>query len=251
MSGCIITIEKVGETDKNNSENTSKVESTEKKKYELNERQIEILESEGLPGNYSELNSTQKKAIKEIEELLVVLENKYNIKFIYKSFGAASPTDYATLYAYAENNSVDVVSITRVVKGGKVAYEDNYMAVCVRDDYEEYVRDYFVKLLDTEKVKVCSHITDTMIDEVPKQYKDLDGKVGSSNIIFIDGNSCSEEQLSQVLSGFKQWIKEHNFSSSNQVIRLKEDYFGEVNRYNYRDYLSDDYYISRDDCNID
>lgn len=83
MSGCIITIEKVGETDKNNSENTSKVESTEKKKYELNERQIEILESEGLPGNYSELNSTQKKAIKEIEELLVVLENKYNIKFIY------------------------------------------------------------------------------------------------------------------------------------------------------------------------
>lgn len=77
------------------------------------------------------------------------------------------------------------------------------------------------------------------------------GKVGSSNIIFIDGNSCSDEQLSQVLAGFKEWIKKHNFLSSNQVIRLKEDYFWEVNRYNYRDYLSDDYYISRDDCNVD
>lgn len=37
------------------------------------------------------------------------------------------------------------------------------------------------------------------------------GKVGSSNIIFIDGNSCSDEQLSQVLAGFKEWIKKHNF----------------------------------------
>lgn len=49
MCGCVIKIEKTDETETAPSENTSKVVST-KKEYELNERQIEILESEGLPG---------------------------------------------------------------------------------------------------------------------------------------------------------------------------------------------------------
>lgn len=251
MCGCVIKIEKTDETETGSSENTSKVVNTEKKKYELNERQIEILESVGLPGNYTELTISQKRAIKEIEELLEVLESKYNIGFKYDGYVAASPIEYASLDAYAENNSFDLVTITKIVKEGEVTYKDNYMAVCVRDYYEEYIRDYFVKALDTENIKVHSSIGDTLIDEVPKQYEELDGKVGSSNIIFIDGNSCSDEQLGQVLSGFKEWIEEHNLMSFNQIIRLKEDYFGEVNRYNYGDYLSDDYYISRDDCNSD
>lgn len=246
-----MTIKKVSESDTNNSENTSKVVNTEKKKYELNERQIEILESVGLPGNYTELTISQKHAIKEIEELLEVLESKYNIGFKYDGYVAASPIEYASLDAYAENNSLDLVTITKIVKEGEVTYKDNYMAVCIRDDYEEYIRDYFVKALDTENIKVNSSIGDTLIDEVPKQYEDLDGKVGSSNIIFINCNNCSDEQLSQVMSGFKEWIREHNLPSSNQIIRLKEDYFWEVNRYNYLDYLSKEYYISRDDCNSD
>lgn len=246
-----MTIKKVSESDTNNSENTIKVVNTEKKKYELNERQIEILESVGLPGNYTELTISQKHAIKEIEELLEVLESKYNIGFKYDGYVAASPIEYASLDAYAENNSLDLVTITKIVKEGEVTYKDNYMAVCIRDDYEEYIRDYFVKALDTENIKVNSSIGDTLIDEVPKQYEELDGKVGSSNIIFINCNNCSDEQLSQVMSGFKEWIREHNLPSLNQIIRLKEDYFWEVNRYNYLDYLSKEYYISRDDCNID
>lgn len=250
VSGCM-TIKKVSESDTNNSENTIKVVNTEKKKYELNERQIEILESVGLPGNYTELTISQKHAIKEIEELLEVLESKYNIGFKYDGYVAASPIEYASLDAYAENNSLDLVTITKIVKEGEVTYKDNYMAVCIRDDYEEYIRDYFVKALDTENIKVNSSIGDTLIDEVPKQYEELDGKVGSSNIIFINCNNCSDEQLSQVMSGFKEWIREHNLPSLNQIIRLKEDYFWEVNRYNYLDYLSKEYYISRDDCNID
>lgn len=251
MCGCVIKIEKTDETETDSSEKTSKVVNTEKKKYELNERQIEILESVGLPGNYTELTISQKRAIKEIEELLEVLESKYNIGFKYDGYVAASPIEYASLDAYAENNSFDLVTITKIVKEGEVTYEDNYMAVCVRDGYEEYIRDYFVKQLNTENIKVYSNIGETMLDEVPEKYEELDGKVGASNMIFIDGNSCSDEQLSQVLSGFKEWIEEHNLWSLNQIIRLKGSYFRIVNRYNFIDYLSDDYYISRDDCNSD
>lgn len=75
------------------------------------------MKSEGLPEDYTELNIIQKRAIKEIEELLEVLEEKYNIGFVYKGYIAQSQIEYATLYAYAENNSVDVITITKIVKG--------------------------------------------------------------------------------------------------------------------------------------
>lgn len=252
VCGCVMTIEKSSDTENvKKSENTSKSESTEKKKYELNERQIEILKSEGLPEDYTELTIIQKRAIKEIEELLEVLEEKYNIGFVYKGYIAQSQIEYATLYAYAENNSVDVVTISKIVDGGEITYEDDYMSVCVRDFYEKYIGDYFMNILNTDDVKVYSYITETTIDDVPKQYGELDGKVSSSNMIFIDSRSCSDEQLSQLLSDFKEWINEHNLESANQIIRLKEECFEEINRYNYTDFLSDEYYTSRDDCDFE
>ncbi len=45
----------------------------------LNERQKEILVARGLPTEYDELTSSQKKVIVAIEEMLVHAENKYGM----------------------------------------------------------------------------------------------------------------------------------------------------------------------------
>lgn len=58
----------------------------------------------------------------------------------------------------------------------------------------------------------------TKIDYVSDVYEKFDGNVASRNMIFIDGSNCSDTQLSQSISGFSGWIKEHNLKSANQII---------------------------------
>lgn len=52
----------------------------------LTKRQKFILKSEGLSTSYKELTSTQQSAIKNVEELLIYLENKYQISFSYSLY---------------------------------------------------------------------------------------------------------------------------------------------------------------------
>ena len=53
---------------------------------ELNDRQKEILESEGLSTNYNSLNDEQKESIIKIEMLLTYLEDKYGEEFKYVKY---------------------------------------------------------------------------------------------------------------------------------------------------------------------
>ena len=52
----------------------------------LTERQISILNENGLPTDYNQLTDTQKNDIAAIEAMLVHLENTYNVKAEYVSF---------------------------------------------------------------------------------------------------------------------------------------------------------------------
>lgn len=65
----------------------SDIETREKiEEVVLTKRQKFILKSEDLSTNYKELTTTQQSAIKNVEELLTYLENKYQISFSYSLY---------------------------------------------------------------------------------------------------------------------------------------------------------------------
>ncbi|MBQ9895010.1 MAG: hypothetical protein IJM38_06420, partial [Ruminococcus sp.] len=66
----------------------------------LNEWQIDLLESQGLPTDIEQLSPTQKRSIQHIYEMITYLNEKYDEEFVYAGYVEPGLMDEETLYAY-------------------------------------------------------------------------------------------------------------------------------------------------------
>ena len=202
----------------------------------LNERQKEILAKEGLSTNYDELNGIQKMCIVDIEELLVYLEDKYNIPFEYHSFYRRTLLDPAALYAYPVEGKVEGFPVEVEIIGDE--FIDNYLDVYSKWPLEEYLIQNIQPLCPNAKMKIIVGDIFLFLDEIPTDYSKFDGKTSGTIILFIDSETCTKEEFRQLSEEVKQFFNNHRMCFDIRMFYEKPGYIEEIDDYNFSDYFN-------------
>lgn len=224
--------------------NNSDLQSNTEMEVSLNQRQIDILIEQGLSTDYAELSDSQKKAIVTIEEMLVYVETKYNTSFSYAGYSTQSSLEKEHMRAFPTSGDMETDSFT--ITRTETGYEDDYINVAANAIYVAYVSDGIKTILPDTEIKVFAEITKTSLDEVPTVNTDLQGKVESSLWIFIDGATFDGQDLMEFKVSFNDYLTEHQLYGITQIILLKEGIIAYPTKYNYTDYLSEEYYSVRE-----
>ena len=240
----IIFIMRVCGCTMNNSDLSNNTES----EVSLSQRQKDILAEQGLSTEYNELSVSQQRAIVSIEEMLLYAEEKYDTSFSYAGYTAASALEKEHMRAFPTSGDMeaDSFTITKTDDG----YEDDYINIAANTKFTIYIYEGVKSLAFNTEVKVFTEITETSLLEVPTDDADFDGKVESSMWIFVDGSTFAEQDLSSFKTQFTKFMKEHKLYGMAQIILLKEGNITYPTRYNYTDYFSEDYCVSRETLHI-
>ena len=211
----------------------------------LNERQKEILEEEGLSTNPEELTYSQKKSIVAIDEMLTAIEKKYNRSFSYAGYIEEGALEEEQLIAYPSDGDKDGESfaVTRTKESGEYVYEDEYVNVVAKQIYAAYILEYCQTQLGENNVKVYSIITNIKDKEMLLKAEQIDFNVSGESCIFVDGEKITEEVYNNFLSSYEKWTEEHGIDENTEFVLLKEEVIKNVNKYNYTNYLSSEYYL--------
>jgi len=163
---------------------------------EINERQKDILEKQGLSSDINELTVSQINSIVAIEKMLKYLENKYNQEFQYVGYTATGNLEKETLRACVSNGDPQIDSFD-VTKTDNV-YVDEYMNVVIRDDYTQYVEELMYSSLGNERLKVFSEVYTTELAEIPSDENEYNGNVSSWKVLFIYLSQKGEDEISKI-----------------------------------------------------
>ncbi len=208
----------------------------------LSERQKEILAAQGLPTDYAQLPAHQQSAIVAIEEMLRYAEEKYGVPFSYAGYVAAGPMEKEHLRAYPSSGhmAVDSFTITKTESG----YADDFLCAAATPYVAAYVGRQLSPLLPESEVKVYAEITDTTLTAIPTEETDFAGKVSGSLWVFVDGTTCSQDELETFKAQMVDTLQTKELYLGVRLVRLKADQNLYLTEYNYTDYLSPDYYDS-------
>ena len=176
--------------------------------------------------------------------MLCYVEEKYNTSFSYAGYIAASTLEKEHMRAFPTSGDIEVDSftITRTDDG----YEDDFINIITNTKFTSYICESLKSLAPNTEIKVFTEITETFLLEVPTNNADFDGKVESSLWIFVDEATFAEQNLNNFKVRFTTFMKEHELYGITQIVLLREGKIAYLTRYNYTDYLSDDYYVSRE-----
>jgi len=224
--------------------NNSDLPSNTESEVSLNQRQKDILTEQGLSTEYAELSASQQKAIVAIEEMLVYAEKKYNTSFSYAGYSAQSSLEKEHMRAFptSGDKETDCFTITKTDAG----YEDDYINVAANAIYVAYVSEGIKTILPDTEIKVFAEITKTSLAEVPTVDTNLRGKVESSLWVFIDGATLGEGDINNFKTEFSEYLAEHQLYGMAQIILLKDGKIAYPTKYNYTDYLFEEYYTVRE-----
>ena len=214
---------------------------TTKEETVLTDRQKDILKEKGLPTDFNELTYSQQNAIIEIEEMLSYLEDKYDTEFLYGGYTPKQYMDEKTLYAYPKGGDsyFDIITVTE----GEDGYEDTYMEMMIEDSYSEYIYSYLKELRPETEMRVYADVGETTLEEIPEDYTEFDGRVGSFTLVYLDSTNFNESEL----EGFKEEVhalmEEHGIYGRIRIILMREDKIQFLTKYNNTDYISSEHYI--------
>lgn len=220
--------------------------SEQEKKVEqmtLTPRQEEIVKDE-FNVSYEELSGKQKEDIAAIEELLQYLESKYNREFCYEGYLEKGIQITETLYAYPKGSEELLVTVTRTIEAGEERIDDNYESLIRKEEYCTFIAAFWESL--GLQVKVY---TDPEIFRVVDAKKgEFQSNVVSNNMIFLPAG-LTEAQFEEMTNQYCDWIHEMGLTTRDQVVSMKDGYFGRLTEEYYADYLETEYYDFRVDCN--
>lgn len=221
-------------------------------KFELNERQIRILEEEELSTDYDELGITQQIAIKSIDEMLTYLEEKYGETFCYYGYVPVGGVDPEYLEAYAESDSEErIITVYRQWKDGKYTYDDDYQNILAEEDYINAQKEFINQYLDEEDYQLFVEIS--FVDENWKKDSIIhDVKAGI--YIFLKNKLITNIEIDEFIKIYGLWMKEHldkEYSHSIDFIVQKEEDFDETFDFNYMEQIYSENYLEDIICIID
>jgi len=208
-----------------NNDNTKEI-INKRNKVELTERQIEILEKEGLPTEYEELDSKYKKGIVNIENSLTYLEDKYPSR-TFEYIGYFLNDEYNYLTARTKSDEGYEVGVTvRSYEDG--TFIDNCEFVFSRDKHIDIVLDEAEQLLNNKK------------EECVRAYVDLYPDWDELNFyIFVNSDVVNEENYSKFVDDIEIFLNEKNYKGVHRVLLVDKDNFEYMTRYNYENSFTD------------
>lgn len=221
--------------------NNIKNETVQKEEHTLNEWQKEFLEEQNLPTEYSELNLTQQLSVDAIYEMIMYLEDKYGIEFEYSGYARPQilEKEHMTAIPKGGNEKTDTVTVTREDDG---TLTDDYPNVAVRPYYEQMITDYVKEYFNSDKIKVLSTVTEASLESVENiDNEKLEGNISATNVIFIHSDICSEDMLAKFAADYTEWMKEHNFVSTNRINIVFNVDISNINYSNLSDYYNKEY----------
>lgn len=241
-SGCITS------TGQDSTKMSRNIEESTDKQVVLSERQQQILKEENLPTDYEKLTVSQKMAIASMEEMLQYAEKKYNESFLYAGYVFKSVVEEEHMIAYPENGDKeeDCFTITKTDDG----YEDNYVAVKIQDDFIDYIYDNIISFSNDTPMRVYGTVLGADMEKLPDAISEVDGKVTSSLLVFLDGETFDAEDIQEFEFDVASVLREHELYGQVQFILLNKGILTELSKYNYLDYLDKKYYTIRDDLYI-
>ena len=210
----------------------------EGKMVELTERQKEILEKEGLPTDYYELEGLQQDAISKIEKCFQYLDDTYpDDTFTYYYYEGINLMGDGgdRLHVLSEkigNGRVVTVSIRHPEKEDKDVFWDDYRMTMDSNLYEEEITKYVRSQLPDAEFFVDANI---------HQYVEGDSYImeraaGYSCIVFNDTFS-TEQEVKEFLEKIADWMNSYNKHQAKTiscVIFCPDDY-KDANLSNYND----------------
>lgn len=194
-----------------------------------------------MPTEYSELNLTQQLSVDAIYEMIMYLEDKYGIEFEYSGYVRPQilEKEYMTAIPKGGNEKTDTVTVTREDDG---TLTDDYPNVAVRPYYEQMITDYVKEYFNSDKVKILSTVTKTSLESVENiDNEKLEGNISATNVIFIHSDICSEDMLAKFTANYTEWMKEHNFVSTNRINIVFNVDISNINYSNLSDYYNKEY----------
>ena len=120
------------------------------------------------------------------------------------------------------------------------------MNLLLRDDYESYIKNIIVKLVNSENVKVYSEITEVK----DKNNSEYDNNVSAMNKIFILSTDDNKEMLDKLNKKYKESLESHKLYSVNKFYIMEENAFEKITKYNYDEYLNDDNIVAKFRCSL-
>ena len=192
----------------------------------LTQRQIEILEREGLPTDYAQLLTSQKRDIVAIEEMLCYLEETYQTEAEYVSFTQGSYINNEMLRAKMNGMTVE---LERSMQNGDYVYKDNYATLLAQPEYEEALGDFF-RSKDLN-VKVYGE----MILE-NNGAENILAKANGAPFVFLQAE-LSRQELEALAQEYVQWYlpQLEGLSNTTRIYVVPQELFEDLDRVNYTD----------------
>ena len=206
---------------------------------ELNRRQKDILQENGLPTEYEKLTPEQKQAIVAIEEGLKYLEKKYGKTFIYLGYVPSGVLDSEHLTCYEEGYSHDrVITVTYSLDIDRNrVFKDDYLAITASDEYSRIVKEYFEEIVGKDNAMVITDIVE------------INGDISGDNMIknaevackvFFKKSNVEAEKLKEMTGDFAKWIIEtYGGNGAYYLYILSEDAYRSLNGYNSENVLDE------------
>lgn len=204
-------------------------------RVELTERQISILEQENLPADYEKLTDSQKKSIMAMEELLVYLEDKYDVSFSYAAYYAGSVLEPEHLSARVENGGKkDIVTVTRKYSDeGEVSISDDYPSVAARGIYRTFLNDKMDEMVGSENhfiILGSAYNPSGKNAKSVEELREIDFSISQNIFLKESSLATTLKEFSMVL---RSWLENEGIGGESRLFLLKEEDFVQLNEENF------------------
>lgn len=220
-------------------EGCTRVAQNVKSEYELTDRQIRILEEEGLPTSFDALTAAQKRAVAAIEEMLLATEEKYGKSFDYVGYVPAGVAEEEHLIAVpvSGDRDLDRFSVYRTVTDGKSAFRDTYAHVQVRNLLADLFFGYALDNWGENAVKAYFAVTDLRTEDAVSEAS-VRGQADAVVWCFFDASLVSEDVFRDGLAKIAEWGTQTGVSLRGETYLEEHDAFIRITAHNYTDYMA-------------
>ena len=213
---------------------------------QLDDWQINVLKSKGLPTDYNKLKIGQRDSIYRMGMMHRYLVDKYGIEFEYAGYyqsGFGQKEELIVMPEGAdENDSRSIVSVRE--KDGE--FSDNYgdyeVLMYIENMYEDYARDYF----GSDKVRVFAwNVNNNELGEIDfDNINTFDFNLGVSSVVFISSEICNKDKCETFAKSLLDYSQEHELAGTCRITLVKDVDINKLTNDNCSDYYTDEYMIS-------
>ena len=205
---------------------------------QLDDLQINVLKSKGLPTDYNKLKIGQRDSIYRMGMMHRYLVDKYGIEFEYRGYyqsGFGQKEELIVMPDGADRkDSRSIVSVR--VKDGE--FSDNYgdyeILMHIEKMYDDYARDYFGS--DKVKVFACNVNSNELGNINFDKIDSFDYKLGLQVAVIISDEICDNNKCRVFSQSLMDYSRKLELVGNYRITVLKDVDINQLNYNNHANY---------------